>query len=227
MGDKERLGVGALVTTLALLVPGFVLHTAPRFAGSVVGSLLGIAAAVGMLLLLSYSLAKHIPWLRRRIGLGPLLSFHVYTGAVGAILGVLHTGHKFDSPLGIALVSSMLVVVLSGFVGRYYLVHIGGDVRDQQRELATLRAQYDLVASRPGAAPQGGTASPSAALQDIPVQALVAAIADLEFAIGRRETLKRTFSRWVVLHIAAALVLYPLLALHVWSGIYYGLRWLK
>ena len=40
------------------------------------------------------------------------------------------------------------------------------------------------------------------------------------------EALKRAFSRWIVLHVAAALVFYPLLALHVWSGIYYGLRWL-
>ncbi len=55
----------------------------------------------------------------------------------------------------------------------------------------------------------------------------MAGIADLEHAIEARETLKRAFSRWIVLHVASAIVLYPLLALHIWSGIYYGLRWLR
>jgi hypothetical protein len=52
------------------------------------------------------------------------------------------------------------------------------------------------------------------------------AMADLEQGIIERESLKRGLSRWIVLHIGAALVMYPLLALHIWSGIYYGLRWL-
>ena len=55
----------------------------------------------------------------------------------------------------------------------------------------------------------------------------VGAIADLEHAIGRHEALNRALSRWTVLHIAAALVMYPLLALHIWNGIYFGLRWLR
>ncbi len=64
-------------------------------------------------------------------------------------------------------------------------------------------------------------------LPGVPIPALVAAIADLEYAIGRREALKRALARWIVLHVVAALVLYPVLVLHVWSGIYYGLRWLR
>ena len=51
-------------------------------------------------------------------------------------------------------------------------------------------------------------------------------MAELEYAIAGREALKGVFSRWMVLHIAAAIVMYPLLVLHIWNGIYYGLRWL-
>ena len=216
MNGTERVAVGMLLAVVALFAPGFLLHAAPRFPGSLVGGLLGVAGASAMVLLLAYSLAKRVPWLKRRAALGGVLSFHVYAGAVGAVSGILHTGHKYQSPLGIALVTAMLVVVLSGFAGRYRLAQIGADIREQRRELGALRARYDLVAANLANVPPDG----------VPVRALVGAIADLEDAIRRREALKRAFSRWIVLHVAAALVFYPLLALHVWSGIYYGLRWL-
>jgi hypothetical protein len=29
------------------------------------------------------------------------------------------------------------------------------------------------------------------------------------------------------IHITAALVMYPALALHIWNGLYFGLRWLE
>lgn len=228
MGERERLAVGTLLTMVALFVPGFLLHTAPRFPGSLPGGLFGIAGALLFVLLLAYSLAKHIPFLKRHASLRAMLSFHVYAGAIGAVFGVLHTGHKYQSPLGITLVVAMLTVVLSGFIGRYYLAQISTDIRDQRQELGALRTRYDMIASSTAARQQGG-AGPSGetVLPGVPIPALVAAIADLEYAIGRREALKRALARWIVLHVVAALVLYPVLVLHVWSGIYYGLRWLR
>ena len=217
MSARERLAVSLLVAMVALFAPGFLLHAAPRFPGSLAGGILGIGGAAGMLLLLAYSLARRVPWLRRHAALGAMLSFHVYAGAVGAALGMLHTGHNYRSPLGIALVLVMLAVVLSGFVGRYYLVQLGTDISDQRQELGALRTRYDRLAASSAAV---------AALPDVSVRALVAGIADLEHSIDRREALKRALSRWTVLHVAAAIALYPLLALHIWSGIYYGLRWL-
>jgi len=225
VNETEKLTVGALVSGLALVVPGFVLHVAPRFPGSFIGSVIGIAGAVLLVLLLIYSMVKRIPWLKARVmkngRIGAILSFHIYVGVIGALLGVIHSGHRFYSPLGIGLVSAMLVVVFSGFVGRYYLVQLGTDVREQQSRLAIFRTRYDGVAG----ALAGGPAR--TVLSDVPLPALLGAIADLEYAIGARELLKRALSRWTVLHIAASIVMYSLLALHIWNGIYYGLRWLK
>lgn len=215
MGEKERLAVGALLTGVALFVPGFLLHTAPRFPGSLAGGLLGIAAAVLFVALLGFTAVKRVSWLKQRVPMGAMLSFHVYAGAIGAVLGVLHTGHRYQSPLGIALVIAMLVVVLTGFVGRYYLVQIGTDIRARQQELVMLRARYEVVAA-------DGTRDATAPM---PILPLIGGIADLKDSIGREVVLKAILSRWVIAHIAAALVLYPLLALHVWSGVYYGLRW--
>ena len=223
MTESEKLIVGGLVSALALVVPGFVLHTAPRFPGSFVGSLTGIAGATLLVLLLVYSAVKRSDWMKvrvsRHVPLGAILSFHVYAGVIGALLGIIHSGHKFYSPLGIALVSAMLVVVFSGFVGRYYLVHVGTDLREQQSMLAVLRTRYDAVS--------GALAGGPSVRADVPLPQLLGAIADLEYAIGAREALKRNLARWMVLHVAASIVMYPLLALHIWNGIYYGLRWLE
>ncbi|WP_149536723.1 iron reductase [Siccirubricoccus phaeus] len=230
MSETERLAVGALVSVLALVAPGFLLHEAPRFPGSLAGGLLGIAGATLFVLLLAYSLVKRSAWVRARatgyVSMRGVLSFHVYTGVVGALLGILHSGHRYQSPLGVALVSAMLVVVLSGFVGRYYLAQVGADLREQQASLGLLRARYDLLAAGRAAAGAQPLMGSGAGVSGRDLRRLVGAIADLEYAIARREVIKRALSRWTVLHVAAALVLYPLLALHIWNGVYFGLRWL-
>jgi hypothetical protein len=248
MSETEKLSVGALMTVLLLFVPGYLLHEAPRFPGSLPGSLLGIGGAALMVLLLVYPLVKHLAWLRQRVSkhlsMRAILSFHVYAGVLGALLGILHTGHKFQSPLGITLVASMLIVVLSGFVGRYYMAHLRVELRDQKAMLDTLRAEYDRIATELAGAPivrsllglprlwTGQLAPVSAAPEmtagapGIPVAQLVNAIADLEYAMRRRAAIQRAFAGWMFIHIAAAIVMYAALTLHIWNGIYYGLRWL-
>ena len=223
MSETEKLAVSALVSVLALVVPGFLLHVAPRFPGSLAGGLFGIAGAVLLVSLLVYSLVKRSAWVKARVtkhaSLRAILSFHVYAGVIAALLGIIHSGHKFSSPLGIGLVLVILVVVFSGFIGRYYLVQVSTELREQQTLLAVLRTRYDAIAGALAGAPSGPT--------DVPLGRLLDAIADLEYAIPEREALKRALSRWTVLHIGAAIVMYSLLALHVWNGVYYGLRWLS
>jgi hypothetical protein len=226
VSEFEKLAVGGLITVLLLFTPGFVLHTAPRFPGSLAGSMLGIAAAALMVLLLLYPLIKHWTWLRQRVAarmsMRTVLSIHIYAGALGAVLGILHTGHKFESPLGIVLVTSMLVATLSGFVGRYYLSHLRVELQDQKAALDLLRAEYERIASAGSAQLLASPAGSSASLP-----ALIGAIADLEYGMRSRETIKRAFSGWMFIHITAALVMYPALALHIWNGLYFGLRWLE
>ena len=249
MSETEKISVGAFVTVLLLFVPGYLLHQDPRFPGSLAGILLGIGGAALIVLLLAYPLVKHFAWLRhrvtKRLSMRGILSFHVYAGVLGALLGILHTGHKFQSPLGITLVASMLIVVLSGFVGRYYMAHLRTELRDQKAMLDMLRAEYDRIATElagtstvrsllglprlwtGGLAPTSvGSSSPAGAL-GIPVPELVNAIADLEYAMRRRETIERAFAGWMVVHVGASIVMYAALSLHIWNGIYYGLRWLQ
>ena len=225
MSDKERVIVLALGTLLLLLAPGYLLHVAPRFPGSPAGGVLGIAAATLMLLALLYPAIKYIGWLKarvtRHVSLGRLLSLHIYGGLLAALLAILHSGHNYRSALGIALVVDILVVVGTGFVGRYYLGHLGAEVRQQQALLGTLRSAYDRIARHLGTA-----SGPPSTAPDVPILRLVDAIADTEYSLTVRETAKRITGRWMVVHTVASIVLYGLLLLHIGSGIYYGLRWL-
>ena len=56
---------------------------------------------------------------------------------------------------------------------------------------------------------------------------LIGGIADLEYGMRSREAIKRAFAGWMFIHITAALVMYPALALHIWNSLYFGLRWLE
>ena len=215
----------ALGTLLLFLAPGYLLHIAPRFPGSLAGGVLGITAATLMLLVLLYPAIKYSGWLKarvtRHISLSRLLSLHIYGGLLGALIAILHSGHNYRSVLGIALVVDILVIIGTGFVGRYYLGHLGAEVRQQQALLGTLRSIYDRIALRLGAAAEISPTAP-----DVPILGLVDAIADVEYSLTVREAAKRITARWMVVHTVASIVLYGLLLLHIGSGIYYGLRWL-
>ena len=246
MQPRNGTIVGALVVLLLVFPLGFLVHVSPRFPGSLVGSLIGITAAVLMLVAMGYSVVKRVPAVRdrvsRRVSAGTLLWIHVVAGIGGAILAVVHAAHKFNSPLGISLTGTLLLVVLSGYVGRYILAQIGRAVRGRRSELAALRS---AMTGRPGAEPRSRESalppaerphawlfallgdervSPPKGADDL--TDLAGAIADTEYAIRSEELAGSLLRRWLILHTVLAIVLIVLLVLHVWAGLYYGLRWL-
>lgn len=247
MQESSRIIVGGLVLFLAVFVFGFVVHVSPRFPGSLTGSLIGITGALLMLVPLLYLVVKRVPFLKTHVthvvSLRTLLAIHIYAGVLGPILGVIHSAHKFRSPLGVSLTGMMLVVVLSGYIGRYLLVQISTAIQGRRSELAALTNALDRELSTAASiqqpiatgmlarvarwffAPFGNAALPGPQGAD-PVR-LANAIADVEYAIRAEEVARDLFGTWLKLHIVIAMVLYGLLALHVWSGLYYGLRWLQ
>lgn len=258
---KERESIIAFGLFLLLLISwfGFVFHRSPSFAGSFWGGVLGISGAALMLIPLLYSIIKRIGWIKvavtRHISLRTLLTWHIYAGILGPILGLLHTGHKFESVVGITLTSLMLVVVFSGFIGRYLLSFISSEIKDKKALLAKLEQQYHqaalelqehpeqniLIKSFTGIfprmltsllAPAGGVSShhlEGSVPLSLPTRVigLSESIADVEYAIKTHDTFRAVFSRWLKLHILISFALYSVLAVHVFSGIYFGLRWFR
>jgi hypothetical protein len=247
MQERERAIVTGLVLLLVILVLGFYVHRDPRFPGSLAGGVLGISAAALMLVPLAYLVVKRVPFLKKRVTRGvsmrTLLAVHIYAGVLAPILGVIHSGHRFESPLGIALTAVMLIVAISGFVGRYLMARMSMDLRDRQQLLAGLRVAYERTAGelikepekaarlKPFAGFFSRLAAPffvREAELAAPTRAfkLSESIADVEYAIKSHELIRSTFGRWLACHIVIAIFLYALLAVHIWSAWYFGIRWL-
>jgi hypothetical protein len=204
---------------------------------------LGVSGAALMLVPLAYLVVKRVPPLKRavtaRVPMRTLLAWHIYAGILGPILGLLHTGHKFQSPLGIALTAMMLLVVLSGFVGRYLMGQFSEQIREKKEMLTGLELAYRQTAGELAAHPEqaamvrpfagfGARLAAGLLVPDADVGRalrLAESMADLEYAIKTHEAFKRAFARWLKFHIVISLALYALLTLHVWAGIYFGLRW--
>ena len=125
MREAEKVLATGLFTLLMISWLGFTFHQSDNFAGSGIGAIFAIAGSTLMLAPLFYLIIKRIKWIRKivtpMVSMRTLLSWHIYAGIIGPILVIIHTGHKYNSPLGIALTGSMLVVVASGFIGRYLL----------------------------------------------------------------------------------------------------------
>ncbi len=247
MKERERIVVTGTLSVLLLTWLGFLVHRSPRFPGSGVGAVFGIAGAVLMLVPLAYPIAKRIPFLNARmtrsVSMQSWLTLHVYAGIFGPVLAIIHTGHKFHSPLGITLTAVMLLVVVSGFVVRYQLTYVNQEIKDKLVLLQTARGDLDSAWGVVERSPAEVSALPKAPLFAAGLASLglepsfggpagevtriAESVADLEYAVRTHELFKRWFARSLKLHIALSVILYLLLGLHVWAGFHFGLRWFE
>lgn len=243
MRDQDRTIVTSLVFLMLAVWLGFFFHRAPRFAGSLYGGILGVCGASLMIIpLATYSVVKRVSFIKRRvagwISLKTLLAVHIYTALVGAIFVLLHTGHKFDSPLGMLLTATVLLVVLSGFVGRYLMGYINHGLREKQQMLGRLQFEYEQLSLRvsssdtvqPSMSDQHRDWLPGGDQPEVSVSSftvLASAIADLEYSIVVHGGMTNLFRRWLRFHLVISGVLIALLSFHIWSGVYYGLRWFQ
>ena len=247
MKERERIVVTGVLSVLLFAWLGFLVHRSPRFAGSGVGAAFGIAGAVLMLVPLAYMLVKRVPflnaWITPRVSLQSWQTVHVYAGIFGPLLAIIHTGHKFDSMLGITLTSVMLLVVVSGFIGRYLLSYETQEIKDKLLLLQTARGDLDSAWGALENSPPEVRTLPKAPLLVAglaslglgiqlggpvgEVTAIAESVADLEYAVRTHELFKRWCNVWLKLHLVLSMLLYVLLGLHIWAGIHFGLRWLS
>lgn len=256
MKERERLIVTGLVVLMLIAWLGFPFHASLRFAGSLWGGVFGVAGALLMLVPLAYMVVKRVmrvkQFVTKYVSMRTLLAWHIYSGVVGPILVVIHSGHKYDSPLGVALTAMTLLVVVSGFVGRYLMNQFSKNIREKNSQLNQLKDIYDCARNELAARPQQALAirsfsgfvsrlaaglflpegeSPRTVAATVPspreMVRLAEAIADVEYAIATHEKFQTWFGKWLKFHIVISFVLYGLLAAHVYFAIYFGLRWFQ
>jgi len=103
------------------------LHPLLRPSG-LVGNLLGVAGVSLLTVMHTYTLRKRLRWMSRLGSITAWLEFHIFCGVLGPVLITLHTSFKFNGLISVAY-WSMVVVVMSGFVGRYLYVRIPRSIR--------------------------------------------------------------------------------------------------
>jgi hypothetical protein len=131
------------ITALYALV-AYLLRAVPP-AGELFGHSLGILGFILMLMTETlYSLRKRsrsVKWGKMSIW----LQFHIFTGIVGPYMVLLHTSWKFNGLAGVTTLLTV-VIVFSGFIGRYIYTRIprtmdGLEIQGALSEMALKQAR--------------------------------------------------------------------------------------
>jgi len=135
---------------LAILLITLVYLGVTYFSGSVpaasqlFGHSLGIVGIVLMVMTETlYSLRKRtrsIRWGR----MASWLQFHIFTGLVGPYLALLHTSWKFNGLAGILMLLTVIIVI-SGFIGRYIYTAVPRTVEGAEVEVDEIKRQLVAV----------------------------------------------------------------------------------
>jgi hypothetical protein len=239
---KERHIDALLAVFFVLLVLGVLVHQDAAFAGSPAGHLVGVTGAALMSMALIYPFRKRV--LGKRGKANPL-GRHMTYGLLGPSLVVIHSAHKLESLIGILAFTAMFLVVTSGIIGMFLFQRVNRSVKEQtkdlkalrelffnrRKEIASCRVYLDLeTAEEPGSDgnTSGGHEFEDRLLQDRCHEAvdLAHAIAELEYSLRVFNKTQALFGKWIWVHYALALFLFSLLAVHILSAFYYGVRWL-
>lgn len=241
MRERNDILVGLMVAFIVLFPLGYLIHISPRFPGSLAGGITGMVAAVLMVLTLPYVLVKHVKWAANAsagiVSKPTLLAVHIYAGVLAAILGLIHAAHTFESPAGLVLTGSLLLTVLSGYIGRHLLGQVAKALRGRKSELASLQGAFlGLEVTVPGEPEMPPlrrwqrfffvSGEPPVAPFEKNAEALAAAMADTEFAVRAESATNALFGKWRWLHIVVGCIVYAVLVVHIGAAIYFGLRWL-
>lgn len=107
------------------------------------GYVLGILGAVMMLLLLLYPLRKRVRGLAFMGGNRFWFRLHMIFGVVGPVLILYHANFRLGSTNSNVALISMLIVAVSGLVGRYIYAKIHHGLYGRKASLAELRGTLD------------------------------------------------------------------------------------
>ena len=113
-------------------------------AGDDIGYWLGVAGGVMMLLLFTYPLRKHFRFARNWGRVKWWFWVHMCLGVGGPLLILLHSTFQVRSLNSAVALYSMLIVALSGIVGRFIYARVNRGMHGEQTTLRDLEARAGL-----------------------------------------------------------------------------------
>jgi len=239
-----RLGGWAYYST-PLRVRGYAAqHDMLKPSGSV-SHMLGIIG-LGMLTIpVIYSVRKKWSRLAHAGSLGTWLEIHICCGIVGPVLVTFHTALKFNGVISVAY-WSMVLVMLSGFVGRYWYVRIPKTIRGVELTRHEIEARAGLLTHYVADAGLHTEMLTRLAHQDVghrwsqwqlrralvrdgvthaAARVLVQTLAERAILVRRLAYLERTkdlFAAWHLFHQPLVYIMFTVALVHVGVAWYFG-----
>jgi hypothetical protein len=181
-------------------------------ASGLFGHLIGI---VGFLLMLMtevlYSLRKRSR-LARWGRMSSWLEFHIFTGIIGPFMVLPHSSWKFNGLAGITLLLT-LIIVISGFVGRYIFTSIPRTADGIEIDAAQLEKQLERLAVEV----RGRNES-----RKRDIKRLIDEQTRLQRQVRNLANTRRLMSLWHAIHVPIGLALFTAAFIHSVAAFYYA-----
>jgi hypothetical protein len=108
---------------------------------------MGVSGGVSMLALLTYPMRKHLRFMRRTGPASRWFAAHMVLGVLGPLLILLHSNFHIGSLNAAVAFYAMVLVALSGIVGRFLYLRLHRNLSGGKLTLEQLRASHDADGS--------------------------------------------------------------------------------
>jgi hypothetical protein len=111
--------------------------------GGHTGLACGLAGSLLLCLNLTYIARKKLLAWRWLGALRAWMAFHIFTGFLGALLILVHSGFLLRSTLGSLAAAALGIAVVTGLIGRYIYAHVPRSLEGRELERAELARRLD------------------------------------------------------------------------------------
>ena len=169
-----------------------------------------IIIAVGVF---GYIYAKKTLRFEKFVRLKYLLEFHIFLCTIGPILILFHTTFKFGGVVSVGF-WSMVLVVLSGIVGRYIYVQIPRRLDGKELDISEIEANIQVIAR------EFDVDSEHNAKKNL------RKLKRLQRQLAQLDRMQRWFSYWHIFHKPFALIMLVIVIVHVAVTLLMGYTWI-
>jgi hypothetical protein len=223
---RELVLALAAVVAITALYAGYSSSVAVPAASGLLGHSMGVFG-FGLMLMTEtlYSMRKRA-MRRPRGSMRAWLQFHIFTGIVGSYLVVLHSAWSFNGLAG-ALTFMTVVVVASGFVGRYIYTAVPRTADGVVIEAQVLQVQLDAARREMAqtslvAQPSMAGAATIAVAARGPDPAAARRLRELERQMAALRWARRALATWHAIHIPLGMALFVMAFAHIVAAVQYA-----
>lgn len=148
------------------------------------------------------------------------LDFHIFTGIVGPYMVLLHSSWKFNGLAGIVTLMT-LIIVLSGFIGRYLYTSIPRTLDGVEMQAGEIENRIQVIEVAL-ASPESQPLGTSSAYAGVQLDRLSQQRDILRRQLAALAMTRRLMALWHAIHVPLGLALFTAAFIHIAAAIYYA-----